>query len=300
VLVAVSGGGDSTALLHLLHRLASPRRLRLAVAHLDHGLRRGSAADRRFVSALARDLGLPCLSDRRPVGPLRRRDESPEEAARRVRRAFLIEAAASSGSDRIALGHTLDDQAETIVLRLARGGGPRAVTGMAGAGPGPFVRPLLSIERTDLRRWLSARSLPWREDASNRSHAFDRNRLRRLVMPVLAEHVNPRAARHVVEAAARLRQDATLLDALARATLDAAPSPGGVPCALLRESPAPLARRMARLALERAGVDPRRIVARHVEGLCALAAGEGGKRLHLPGGLEAVRRRDRVAILAAV
>src|SRR6185436_5257565 len=193
VLVAVSGGGDSVALLHLLARSAlGPERL--AVGHLDHGLRRGSAADRRFVERLAKSLGIPCISDRRSVPDLRRRDESLEEAARRVRRGFLVEAARAAGATVIASGHTLDDQAETVLMRFARGAGPTALSGMAPAGPGPFVRPLLGIEREALRAWLARRKISFRRDPSNAEERFDRNRVRRLVVPVLSRALNPAAA----------------------------------------------------------------------------------------------------------
>ena len=139
VLVAVSGGADSVALLHLLHKFAGRRAMGVQVAHLDHALRRGSRTDRRFVEQLARRLALPCIADRREVSALRRRDESPEEAARRVRWEFLNEAAIRAGCRCIATGHTLDDQAETILMRLVRGAGATALTGMAESGPGRGV-----------------------------------------------------------------------------------------------------------------------------------------------------------------
>lgn len=271
------------ALLQLLHRLAPRRKLRVVVAHLDHGLRRGSAADARFVLTQASSRGLDARSDRRPV--LRQKRESPEEAARRVRRAFLLETAEQVGADRIATGHTLDDQAETILLRLARGAGPSAMGGMLLAGPGPFVRPLLAIERAELRRWLRQQRVPWREDPSNRSLAFDRNRLRHLVVPVLTKHMNPRAARHLVDAAARVREDAAYLDALAAGILEAASrreSRALVLDAGVLRGDLPIVSRVARLALQRAGVDPRRISAKHVDALLALASARRGT-LDLPG-----------------
>lgn len=301
ILLAVSGGADSTALLHLMARAAPGLGLDLVVAHLDHGLRRGSAADRRAVERAAAALGLRCLSERRPVAPRRRRDESPEEGARRVRREFLLEAAAAEGASRIATGHTLDDQAETVLLRLVRGSGPRALGGMLPDGPGPFARPLLSIERGALRAWLRRRAIPFREDPTNRSLAADRNRVRHLVLPLLSKELNPRAARHVVEAAARVLEDARLLDReaerrLARWTLASRGEGLALPSRRLARTPRPLAARVARLALERAGADPRRVSARHVEALLDLAAGRPGSRLDLPSGVRAVARGDRILL----
>jgi hypoxanthine phosphoribosyltransferase len=272
------------ALLQLLHRLAPRRELRVVVAHLDHALRRGSSEDARFVARQAASRGLELRTDRRPV--VRRKRESPEEAARRVRRAFLLEVAGEVGAAQVATGHTLDDQAETILLRLARGAGPAALGGMLPAGPGPFVRPLLGIERAELRAWLRGHRVPWREDPSNRSLTFDRNRLRHLVLPVLTEQLNPRAARHLVDAAARVREDAAYLDALAAGMLEtAARTVNGalvLDAALLHGAERPIASRLGRLALQAAGADPRRISAKHVDALLTLAAAPRGT-LDLPG-----------------
>jgi tRNA(Ile)-lysidine synthase len=294
LLAAVSGGGDSVALLHLLVKYARGRQIRLSVAHLDHGLRRGSRTDRKFVEQLAKELALPCFTERREVARLRRKDESPEESARRVRRAFLLETAAAVGSEMIATGHTLDDQAETVLMRLVRGAGATALTGMAERGPGPFVRPLLAIERERLREYLSRRELPFRRDPSNRDMRFDRNRVRRLVLPVLRESLNPRAARHLVKAAQRFREDAAFLDELARQALTEAvreERPGRLvlEAAALARQPVPIANRVARLALLRAGADGRRLATHHIDGLLDLASGGGGRELDLPGPLIARR-----------
>jgi tRNA(Ile)-lysidine synthetase-like protein len=300
VLAAVSGGADSMALLHLLVRMAAGRELRLSVGHLDHGLRRGSTADRKLVEREAARLGLRCVSDRRPVGALRRDGESPAEAARRVRLAFFREAAREAGARRIATGHHLDDQAETILMRLARGAGPKALTGMAVRGPGPFVRPLLHLERAALRRFVTRHRIRFREDPSNRDLRFDRNRLRELVVPRLAAALNPRAARNLVAAAERLRDDVECLDALAVAELERVVLDRRrgltLDAAALVELPAAIGRRVVRLALQAAGVDPRRIGARHVAALLDLAAGGRGRRADLPGDLTAVRRDDTLRL----
>jgi len=301
VLVAVSGGADSVGLLHLLARAAPGRQLRLIVAHLDHALRRGSATDRRFVEAMAGRLGLVCVSDLRDVRALSRRDESPEEAARRVRRGFLLEAALAAQATLVVTGHTLDDQAETVLLRLVRGAGATALTGMTPTGPGPFVRPLLGLERADVRDWLRRHRIAHREDPSNRSLRFDRNRVRRLVLPVLREAINPRAARLLVQAAERFREDAAYLDAVAERLADEIVTVGAdggisVDPAVLASEVEVLARRVAHLALRRAGVDPRRVAARHVEGLRRLASFRRSAEVHLPGRLVARRRGDRIRI----
>jgi len=301
LLAAVSGGADSVALLHLLARHARGRRLEIAVAHLDHGLRPGSAGDRTFVERLASDLALCCFAERRDVADLRRRDESPEEAARRVRRGFLLAALKKAGADRIVTGHTLDDQAETVLMRLVRGAGPASLAGMAESGPGPFVRPLLRVERRDLRAYLERHALPFREDPTNRDLRFDRNRVRRLVLPLLAEALNPRAARHIVEAAERLRDDATALDALAaeiycKSRRRLSERRLRVSASRLAAAPAAIASRLARLALVEAGADPRRIAARHLEGMRSLAHASPGKTVDLPGKIRARRSGNGILL----
>lgn len=294
MLVAVSGGGDSVALLHLLARWAPRRELTLVVAHLDHGLRPRSSTDRRFVETLARRLGLDYRAERREVERLRRRDESPEEAARRVRREFLAAAREATQSTHVALGHTLDDQAETVLMRLARGTGSTGLAAMALRGPGPLVRPLLGIERAELRGFLARHALAHREDRSNGDLRFDRNRVRRLVVPVLSSALNPRAARNLVRAAEHLRTDAEFLDGWAEARFAAMAqlTPDHTVRLIADElaaEPAVIAQRVALLALRRAGGDARRIGSRHVRALIDLVATAEGRSIDLPSGLQARR-----------
>jgi tRNA(Ile)-lysidine synthase len=297
-LVAVSGGGDSIALLHLMHRWVDQPANQLVVAHLDHGLRRGSRTDRAFVERRAHDLGLDVDADLRDVEKSRRRDESLEEAARRVRRKFMLEARDRQECDGIVTGHTQDDQAETVLMRLARGAG---ATGLAGIpeSHGPFLRPMLGLERTALREWLRRNKLEWREDPSNRDLRFDRNRVRRRLVPLLEEHLNPRAARHLANAAGMLRDDALYLDRVADERLDEASrlDREGRPvlrAAVLCEFEPVIARRVALAALKRAGVDARRIGRKHVEALLDLAVPKGNREIHLPGKLTARRVRGEI------
>lgn len=288
VWIAVSGGSDSIALLRLLAEWRERRNEgpRLHVAHLDHGLRPESPGDRRFVERAAAALGLPCRAERREVPRLRRRGESPEEAARRVRREFLLDVRGGRGA--IATGHTLDDQAETVLLRLARGASTTALAGMRERGPGPFARPLLGFERTELRRWLDRRGVEFREDPQNEDLRFDRNRVRHLVVPLLRERLNPRTPRHLVAAADRLGEDARLLDRIAQGHLAALRRGSrGAAFALdadgLSRLETPLARRVLRAAVAGAGFDLRRISSRHLEALLDLARGAPNRRVDLPG-----------------
>ncbi|MDH3626975.1 MAG: tRNA lysidine(34) synthetase TilS [Acidobacteriota bacterium] len=296
LLAAVSGGADSVALAHLLQRFARRREWTVTIAHLDHGLRRGSATDRRFVKRLANELEFECVSTRRDVGALRRRDESLEEAARRVRREFLMETVDEIGADSVVTAHHRDDQAETVLMRLLRGVGPSSLRGIDPEGPGPFVRPLLQLERNQLRTWLTRNGWTWREDASNRDLRFDRNRVRRQLMPLLESSYNAQAADHLVRTAEQLRTDSAYLDRLATRAYRRIGSALSLDAtALARQDPA-VASRVAILALRDAGMDPRRITSRHVVSLLDLAQGCGGRSADLPGRIRAVRRGDRIRI----
>jgi len=233
----VSGGPDSTALLAGLAELRARYGLRLTAAHVDHALRAESAGEADAVAARCAELGVSFARRRVAIG----QGAGLEARARRARYRALRAMAAEAGAGWIVTGHTLDDQAETILMRLARGAGPTALLGMREAGPGPIVRPLLDVERAALRSWLARRRIDYREDPSNESLRFERNRVRKLVMTVLAAKVNPKAARHIVEGMRRLREDADYLDAAARA---AAETSGA---ASLESLPKPLAERVRRL-----------------------------------------------------
>jgi tRNA(Ile)-lysidine synthase len=173
---------------------------------------------------------------------------------------------------------------------------------MAAAGPGPFVRPLLEVEREELRAYLQRRELDYRDDPSNRDLRFDRNRVRRLVMPVLAAALNPRAARHVVQAAQRIREDAEYLDGEAAAALSECTRRDArgrivIDAERLASLAPTLGKRLARLVLLDAGVDRRRVGARHVDALIDLARGRSGRSVHLPGDVIASRRGAQLLLI---
>jgi tRNA(Ile)-lysidine synthase len=208
VLVAVSGGADSVALLHLLLALAPSWRLALHVLHVDHGLRADSGRDAALVRALGARLGVPVDVERVRVGP-----GSVEAAARVARYAALQAWADRLGAARIAVGHTADDQAETVLMRVLGGAGLR---GLAAIPPvrGRVIRPLLEVRRPALRGALVAAGLPWVEDPGNRDPKFLRNRIRHDVLPLLAASYRADIV-PALAASARLAREA--LDALEQA-----------------------------------------------------------------------------------
>jgi len=187
VAVAVSGGADSLALLHALRALAGPRGWRLAVVTVDHGLRPGSTADAAFVADHAKALGLPARVLTLAPGDLEpHRAAGPEAAARAARYGALWPAADELGCPWLATGHTLDDQAETVLLQLLRGAGPDGLAGMA-VRTGRLLRPLLGARRTGTRAACAAMGLPWREDPTNADDTPLRNRVRTRLLPLLED-----------------------------------------------------------------------------------------------------------------
>jgi tRNA(Ile)-lysidine synthase len=212
VIVAVSGGADSVALLDILASLPELQ-LKLIVAHLNHSLRGAeSDGDEAFVRELAAHYGLPCEVGRADVRELSRLNKvSLEEAGREARYAFLYEVAARHRAHAIALAHHADDQAETVLMRLLRGAGASGLTGIAPKTGNGLVRPLLGITRGEIEAYLQARSLAYRTDSSNTDTSFLRNRVRHELLPYLATF-NPAIRDRLVVTAEALAADEVLLE----------------------------------------------------------------------------------------
>ncbi len=252
VLVAVSGGADSTALLHVLWRLAPAWRLRLHVLHVDHGLRSDSARDAEFVRALGARLGVTVDVTAVTVA----RQDSLEAAARLARYAALEACADRVRADRIALGHTADDQAETVLMRLLEGTGVR---GLAGIPPvrGRVIRPLIECRRPAVVEELRRAGLDWVEDPTNRDPKFLRNRVRHELLPLLAGSYNPAISETLARVAALARESVDALERVAAAELArlGAFEEGAVtlPLGALRALPRPAAAEVLRQAAARLG-----------------------------------------------
>ena len=287
VLVAVSGGADSVALLWLLRELAANGSLEVAgVAHLNHQLRGADAdGDEAFCAALAARAGLPFILERADVAALARAQKrSVEDAARVARYAFFERAADSVRAGVIAVAHTREDQAETFLLRLIRGAGTR---GLAAIRPraGRVIRPLLEIERAALRDYLAAHGETFREDATNADVGIPRNRVRHELIPYLRSHFSP-AIRDVLARSAELaRQDEEFLSAEAiklaeRIVLRDVTTRLDV--SELMGAPRALSSRVVHAALQRLA-GPKSIHFDHVERVLALAAGETEGSVSLPG-----------------
>ena len=188
VAAAVSGGADSVALLELLLEARERLGIVVALAHYHHGLRGSEAdSDAQFVERLAVTRDLPFFGDRAAT----RHDANVEALARRDRYRFFEQLVRDGRVGKVATAHTADDQAETVLARLLRGGGPAGLAGILPVVRGCIVRPLLQVRRADLRVWATGRGLAWREDSSNQDRRFLRNRIRQELIPQLERDYNP-------------------------------------------------------------------------------------------------------------
>src|SRR3984893_10808193 len=219
--VAVSGGADSVGLLLLLMELRKQLGVVLSVAHFNHKLRgRHSEADEKFVAKLAEKCGLAFHAGRADIAArAKSKRANLEDTARRARYEFFAHLVEDGRVDKVAVAHTADDQAETVLAHILRGTG---IAGLGGIHPqvGKVVRPLLSIRRAELRSFLKRRKQTWREDASNRDTTKTRARIRKRLLPLLQKQFQPRVVEHLAALSSHAREDDALLNRLAAERLE--------------------------------------------------------------------------------
>ena len=303
--VAVSGGADSVALLRILHGARQKLGLVLSVAHFDHCLRGAeSDADAQFVADLARRLGLNFVLDRQDVSAAAKANKwNLEDAARRLRYAFFERLVSEGQANRIAVAHTADDQAETVLAHLIRGTGP---TGLAGIYPiaGIVVRPLLRVRRQELREYLRTHGEPWREDSTNLDEARLRARIRSRLLPLLEREFSPRIVERLSELARLSREEQSfwreLTDERFRALVQCGDGTRSIrssdlikPMRLADAGPAGapasvrvMTERLIRRIYEDLRGSRQGLAAHHVGQVIRLAeVSGGGRRVELPGGI---------------
>jgi len=294
VLVGVSGGPDSLCLLHSLVRLRRLLRVEPWCFHFDHALRDGSERDAAYVRAQARRLGVQFL-DRR-AGSRPPRGASVEAWARDQRYGAMREALEELGGGVLAVGHTADDQAETVLLALVRGGGLDALGGMSPVSR-PVVRPLLEVTRQETEAFCRALGLRPRRDPMNEDPSYLRVAVRSRAIPLLEDAVGRNLRATFARVAALLRQDAELLDLLSRQAEPDVLTLGAegplLRAQALRGLPAPLASRIIRRAILGLGTLPD---ASQIEAVLALASARPGQEASLPGGLQARRSKEYVRL----
>ncbi len=305
VIVAVSGGPDSLCLLHLLYRMSAEFDLKLVTAHLNHCLRPEAEQEAKAVEKISSEWSLPF--ETRAVDIRRFKKEhgvSEEEAGRLARYRFLFEMAGKYGASRIALGHQLDDQAETVLLNIIRGTG---VDGLAGILPLrtwrgiKLVRPLLCLTRSEIESYCQSNALHPSIDSSNLETDYTRNKLRLELIPRLESQFNPRIREALSRLASLAAADRSFLQGLAKEKLAKIARSGRKHIVLMRNellslSPA-LKSRVVRLALKRL-VSLKKIDSRHIDQVLILAeTGTTGQSISLPGGIAVRLEYDRLVLL---
>lgn len=305
VLVAVSGGPDSVALLHCLVAMETHWDLRLVVGHLNHQLR-GAIADEEaaFVERLASGLEIPCEIGSRNVESYGVEHRlSVQQAARAVRYAFYDEVADDYGATKIALGHQADDNAESILMHLLRGTGPRGLAGIPPVREGRIIRPLIDVTRAQVLQFLKDGGFQYVRDRSNRDPKYLRNRIRHQLLPSLNKDYNPNTSSALTRLASILRHEedfwnhhvqGALQDLLLKQTTDRITlSANG----LARLHPA-LLRRLVRYVVLSLEGNLKRLGHSHVEAVVRLTQGTSPSgRLDLPHGIGVVRDRHEVTFL---
>ncbi len=294
--VAVSGGADSVCLLHVLLELAPQWDLHLCVLHLNHGLRgEESQQDEQFVRELAVRLGLPWSVQAVDVAAA---GGNLEQAARQARLAFFRDQMTKGGMDRVATGHTRNDQAETVLFRFLRGAGGAGLAAIRPVTTDGFVRPLLDASRDAVEEYLRERGIPWREDSSNSSLQFSRNRIRHQLLPQLAREWNPAIGENLHRTADWALAEEEYWDSeMARLAAQFLIERDGavlVRAESLRQLSLAAARRLIRYAMERVRGDLRGVDFGHVARVLSLAADSLGHGRVVAPGVEVERSLDWV------
>jgi tRNA(Ile)-lysidine synthase len=294
ILVAVSGGADSVALLNILHRKADKQKHPLIVAHFQHGIRgREAEEDALSVAEMAERLGCPFFrGDGDVPAQAVKAKESLEMTARRLRHTFLQKTASGNGCVAIATGHTADDQIETLFLRLARGTSLRGAGGMHIISPGidgdvPIIRPLLEVRHKQLCDWLGAESIPWREDASNADCSIQRNRVRNKLIPEFEAVFGDSAAESLVRSMALFRSDNDYLDHLAERELTNIK----LSAMHLDKLPVPVFQRVVASLLYNSEIPPQFVTLNVIERVKQLCAGRERGTVEIPLGDGWILRR---------
>lgn len=278
VLIAFSGGADSSALLHIFLELREEWSFELFLGHFNHGLRPNAVEDERFVRSVAGKYSLPLFVGRANVrAEAKASGLNIEEAGRKLRYDFLGKTASDIGRARVATGHTLTDQAETLLMRLMRGSGLRGLAGIFPVRDDVIIRPLLQVEREDVEAYLEKRKIEFRVDESNFDRRFLRNRIRLDLLPYLQENFEPAIVQQLGRMAAIIREEDRLLDELtrekARKAIVGKSSDISLDLRALSSLPRALSRRVIREFIASLRGNLRKISFEDVESVLALAAG---------------------------
>lgn len=291
--VAVSGGPDSVALLGALMEHAIRQRLHLTVLHVNHALRSESDQEQQFVESLCQQWGLPCFVEKLTR---QRQQGGVEMWARGERYRFFQQRKEQDNLDAVAVAHTRDDQAETVLFRLMRGAGRRGLAGIPPQRDGWIIRPLLDCSRQEVMAYLTTKHLSYVTDSSNTDLRYTRNKIRHVLLPLLEREFSPQIRQHLAHLAESLRQEEAWLDMQARAAYERVhDGPFSIVLERLQAESLALHARLFRVWLALAG-QTEEISFRHLKQLTALSTGRVLGAVEVPGG-RMVRREGATLTL---
>ncbi len=304
ILIGVSGGPDSVALLNILMSLKAVFSLDLGVAHFNHGIRKEDAEnDAAFVSSLARDLELPFYMEKRDVPAYKKKHGlSVEQAGRRLRYDFFHRVRKIHGFDAVAVGHHSDDNAELVLMALFRGSGPLGLSGIPPVRNHSIIRPLIRLSRSEIHRYLEIKGLKYVEDATNQDETYLRNKVRHQLIPLLKEHYNPRITDSLnrLSEILRLEEDWIhhhLMPELETAILNFQDGEVVLSVSELGKKHPAVKRRIIRMALEKVKGDLKKITLFHIDAVAGLLhKGSVFSRLDLPDRILVLRETENIII----
>lgn len=305
VLVAVSGGPDSVCLLRVFMEVKRNLKIEIIVANLDHGIRgRESKRDSDFVKELSKDFGLDCMHKKISIRTRKKGKRSLEECAREERYAFLKKSAEKCNCNVIATGHTMDDQAETVLLRLITGASLKGIAGIPVVrheGSLKIIRPLITAEKKEILDYLKVTGQAFCEDHTNMDKKYFRNRIRHEVLPFLEEY-NPRIKRSVANLCNTMREDLDFLEREKQKLLSrysgTTKGPVRVEVSDLILQPKALRKEVFKELFSQAGGNIKKLTYRHWKDMDYLIrAGASGKSLNFPGGVRVTRLKTEIVFL---
>lgn len=292
IAVGVSGGADSVCLLLLLCGLRKEFELTLKVVHVNHSIRKEAGEDQQFVEKLCEKLEVPWITFVEDAKATAKRESmSLEEAGRMIRYRCFRKVLKQHGGGKIAVAHHQNDQAETILYRMARGTGIQGLRGME-AVRADVIRPLLCLSKTEILSYLKEKNQSWMEDASNEDNTYARNKIRNQVIPVL-QQVNSRAAEHIFSLSEEIEEWSRYLDQVLSKAWESCVTCSEHECRIdltrFLEEPEPVRRLLAKQTIEQTAGRKKDIEKVHIQNFCELAFKETGKSIDLPYGLRVIK-----------
>lgn len=301
IVIGVSGGADSICLFHILRSLQEEYALRLTVAHVNHGMRQEAHEDATFVESLCKEWQIPYKEHRCNIVQLAKDQKISEEVAgRNERYKFFEQIRSAYKADKIAVAHTMNDQAETMLMRLVRGSGVKGL-GAIMAKRDHIIRPLLTMTREEVEAYCYDNGLAFKEDATNKMEIYTRNKMRLQVLPILKKEFNPKVIQAVSQAATQLQETEDYLETQTKAayklTTQEHKSGYSINIKLLRSFHQVIQSRVIRMAIERHLGSLKNISHTNISDILSLMDKQSGKRINISADSIAIRENSDIRII---